>query len=113
MSTPCIQCQEVDTEEPVRMTVWQFQPQPLEHTHPFLGLWYLGKLPFLLLSLRGNKSHLYPRPKVGPCLNCFQLEVITQLTLCSVIMVNFSLCYLLCLSNSSSLGKQGSLTVYC
>lgn len=27
--------------------------------------------------LRGNKSHLYPRPKVGPCLNCFQLEVLT------------------------------------
>ncbi|CAO2579416.1 hypothetical protein LEMLEM_LOCUS990 [Lemmus lemmus] len=36
--------------------------QPLEHTHPFLGLGYLGKLSFLLLSLRGNKSHLYPRP---------------------------------------------------
>lgn len=35
-----------------------------------------------LLSLSGNKSHLAPRPKVGPCLNCFQLQVLNTVTVC-------------------------------
>lgn len=57
------------------MIIWLFWPHPLEHTHLFLRLGYLGKLP--LTSPREEiKATLSLGPRVGPCLSSFQLQVI-------------------------------------